>query len=94
MRRSVSSVGSLSSSGRLMSEWVFVEEAQCAIEKLLSKCRKGKKCCEMVLLCFRVSKVPSASASFVIIYFSSFYTFEYPGIYRCSALLITLLNVA
>ena len=56
-KRSVSSVGSLKSTGKLMSEWVLVEEVQSAIEKFQSKCRKGRKCCEKILLCFRISKV-------------------------------------
>ena len=65
-KRSISSVGSISSTGKLTSEWVVVEEIHSAIEKLLSKCKKGRKCCEMVLLCFRISKVRMVSSSVAI----------------------------
>jgi len=65
-KRSVSSVGSIKSTGKLMSEWVLVEEVQSAIEKFLSKCRKGRNCCEKILLCFRISKMLSLSYTDVV----------------------------
>ena len=58
--RSLSTPGSAASPGFFMEDWVLVEEVQNAIEKLMSKCKKGRKCCERVLVSFKISKVCSA----------------------------------
>ncbi|XP_065062284.1 spatacsin-like isoform X1 [Rhopilema esculentum] len=57
--RGVSTVESTASPGLVISDWVIVEEAQNAIEKLMSTCTRGRKCCERILICFKISKMLS-----------------------------------
>ena len=45
------------SPNNIMTDWVLIEEMQTALEKLLSKCKRGRKCCERVLVSFKLSKV-------------------------------------
>ena len=56
--RSTGSLGGSSQSpGAMMIEWVLVEELQNALEKLTTRCKRGRKCCERVLICFKVAQV-------------------------------------
>eukprot|EP00794_Sanderia_malayensis_P020531 gene20531-22550_t len=57
LNRSAGLVDSVNSSGRVTNDWVVIAEPQIAIEKLCSKCEKGRNCCERVLVCYQIAVV-------------------------------------
>ena len=41
----------------VMMDFVFIEEVQNALEKLAIRVKHGKRCCQQVLICFKMSNV-------------------------------------